>query len=45
MILLAIVLVTAEEAWECEGNEVYQDGTCEEPHRYDVCYDTEAAKA
>ena len=45
MILLAVVLVTAAEAWGCEGPEVYQDGTCQEPeeHRYDVCYDTEAA--
>ncbi len=43
VILLSAVIITAEDAWECEGTEVFQDGTCQEPHLFDVCYDTEAA--
>ncbi len=41
---VAVTVISAGEAWDCEGDETYEPfAGCVEPHRYDVCYDTEAA--
>lgn len=47
-IILAIVTIPASEAWECEGTEIYADGSCQEADYFEdisgpASYDTESA--
>ncbi len=41
--ILAVITITASEAWECEGSEVFQDGTCQESQFAEACYGTTEA--